>query len=232
MAARRRQNLTFHRCAVQPFCGDKLFKDREEAGAKLAAHLQKYKGQKECVVIGLARGGVVVAAVVAQALGLPLSVAAPRKLGAPGNPELAIGAVMETGDPYVNEPLIQALGVSMKYFNSEIERERKKSVERTELFCKKRPLLKHKTVLLVDDGIATGATMYATIEWVKKQNAAAIVVAVPTAPSSSIEILKVQVDEVVCLETLDLGSVSCAYENFSEVHDKDVIALLNQTRVY
>ncbi|MBP7074834.1 MAG: phosphoribosyltransferase [Rhabdochlamydiaceae bacterium] len=203
-----------------------MFKDREDAGIKLAAYLEKYKRRKDCIVLGLARGGVVVAAAVAKALELPLSVATPRKLGAPGNPELAIGAVMETGEPYLNEPLIQALGVSIKYINSEIERERKRSAERSQLFTKKKPLLKDKTVLLIDDGIATGATMYASIESVKKQQASAIVVAVPTGPSSTIEILQEQVDEVVCLETLDLGSVSCAYEDFSEVHDKDVIALL------
>ena len=203
-----------------------MFKDREQAGAKLALRLEKYRGRKDCIVVGLARGGVVVAAVVAKALGLVLSVATPRKLGAPGNPELALGAVMETGEPYLNEPLIQALGVSKKYLENEIERERKKSAERASLFIKKRPLLKDKTVILVDDGIATGATMYACIESFKKQEVASLVVAVPTAPLSVIETLKARVDQVICLEALELGSVSCAYENFSEVHDKDVITLL------
>ncbi len=205
-----------------------MFKDREEAGKKLARLLEKFRGNKSCIVLGLARGGVVVAAEVAKELSLPLSVIVPRKLGAPGNPELAIGAVLETGEGYFNESLIRELGVSKKYLAQEIKKQRAKAQERQALFVKERPLLKNKTVLLIDDGIATGATMFASILAVKKQNPSQIVVAVPVCALSTIQALKTMADDVFCLSTEDFGSVSMSYVNFSEVQDKDVIALLSQ----
>ncbi|MGD0664373.1 MAG: phosphoribosyltransferase family protein [Rhabdochlamydiaceae bacterium] len=205
-----------------------MFKDRVEAGKKLAKILEQFRGRKDCVVLGLARGGVVVAAEVAKALGLKLGVIVPRKLGAPDNPELAIGAVMESGEGYLNVPLIRDLGVSKEYIEAEVNKARKLAAERRALYEKAAPLplLKNKTVILVDDGIATGATMFASIQGVKKQKAAQVVVAIPVASTSALYALKALADEVFCVDTEDLGAISMSYEYFSQVEDKDVIALL------
>jgi putative phosphoribosyl transferase len=205
-----------------------VFKDRVEAGKKLAKILEQFRGRKDCVVLGLARGGVVVAAEVAKALGLKLGVIVPRKLGAPDNPELAIGAVMESGEGYLNVPLIRDLGVSKEYIEAEVNKARKLAAERRALYEKAAPLplLKNKTVILVDDGIATGATMFASIQGVKKQKAAQVVVAIPVASTSALYALKALADEVFCVDTEDLGAISMSYEYFSQVEDKDVIALL------
>lgn len=206
-----------------------MFKDRTEAGRKLANLLKKYHGASRCIVLGLARGGVVVAYEVAKALGLPLSVVVPRKLGAPGNPELAIGAIDETGAGYFNEELIKELGVSKTYLADEMARQIAKAKARKALFIKEEPDLKNKTVILVDDGLATGATMFASILSAQKQHPARIVVALPTCPESALPTLKSMVDEVYCLDTTDYGAVSMAYEHFLQVEDKDVIALLKQS---
>lgn len=203
-----------------------MFKDRVEAGKSLAGLLGKFKGMEGCVVVGLARGGVVVAAEVARSLGLPLQVIVPRKLGAPGNPELAIGAVLEDGEGYLNMDLIRELGVSKEYLAEEIGRARAKSAERRALYKQGEMLVKGKTVILVDDGVATGATMFAAIQSVKKRGAAHVVVA---APVGSVHIFKEWADEVYCVDTEELGAISLSYKNFSQVEDKDVIALLCQT---
>ncbi len=207
----------------------KMFKDRTEAGKKLANELKKYCAANDCIVVGLARGGVVVAYEVAKALKLPLSVVVPRKLGAPGNPELAIGAIDETGAGYFNEELIRELGVSKEYLADEIARQMAKAKARKALFVKEEPDLKNMTVILVDDGLATGATMFASILSAQKQHPAKIVVALPTCPESMVPILESMVDEVYCLDTADYGAVSMAYEYFLQVEDKDVIALLKQS---
>lgn len=178
--------------------------------------------------MGLARGGVVVAAEVASILLLPLSVLAPRKLGAPGNRELAIGAVMETGECYLNEALIQELGVTKEYLAREIHREQALAQERQALFTPKRPTLKNKTVILVDDGVATGATMLASILFLRKQHPSKIVVAAPICSPSVLQLLKHVADEIWCLSTDDFGSVSMVYESFPEIPDRDVLALLRR----
>jgi putative phosphoribosyl transferase len=205
-----------------------MFKDRVEAGKQLAKILGKFRGRDDCVVVGLARGGMVVAAEAARALGLKLGVIVPRKLGAPDNPELAIGAVMESGEGYLNVPLIRDLGVSKEYIEAEVNKARKLAAERRALYEKAAPLpvLKNKTVLLVDDGIATGATMFASVKGVRKQGAAQVVVAIPVASTSALYALKAMADEVFCVDTEDLGAISMSYEYFSQVEDKDVIALL------
>jgi putative phosphoribosyl transferase len=207
-----------------------MFKNREEAGKKLAKLMAHYRGpgwDRKCVVIGLARGGVVVAAEVAKFLKMELGVIIPRKVGAPGNLELAIGAVMDDGRGYLNQALIQELGVSKEYLKDAIAKARNMSAERKKMYGKAAEIeLAGKTVILVDDGIATGATMYAAIQYVKEHKAAEVVVAIPVASISALYTLKSMADDVICVDTEDLGAISMSYENFAQVEDKDVIALL------
>ena len=206
-----------------------MFKNRDEAGKKLAKLMGCYRG-KASIVLGLARGGVVVAAEVARDLKVPLGVIVPRKVGAPHNRELALGAVMDDGRGYLNHHLIEELGVSKEYLKSEIEQARLMSAKRKALYGKAAQLdLKNKIVILVDDGIATGATMFASIHYVKENHAAKVVVAIPVASISALASLKEMADDVICVETEDLGAISMSYENFAQVEDKDVIALLEQS---
>ncbi|HSX03193.1 MAG TPA: phosphoribosyltransferase family protein, partial [Rhabdochlamydiaceae bacterium] len=135
-----------------------LFKDRSDAGRQLVPLLQSYKEQENTLVLGLARGGVVTAFEIAKALNLPLGIVVVRKVGAPGNEELALGAVTEKGEGIFNDHLITLLGVSKDYLKRQIEKEKQVAKMRLELYLGKRPLpsVKGKTVILVDDGIATG----------------------------------------------------------------------------
>ena len=205
-----------------------MFKNREDAGQQLAQRLKKYKDQPYTLVVGLARGGVVVAAEIAKALKIPLNVVVPRKVGAPHNPELGLGAVTGTGEAYLNESLIRELGVSKAYLKQEIERERAKAEERQTLYAQyaPKPNFHHQAVILVDDGIATGGTMLAAVQAVQKQKPARLIVATPVCAPSIMKALQKLVDEVVCVEMMDLGSVSMSYESFPQVEDKEVIALL------
>ena len=205
------------------------FKDRQDAGKKLANALSKYQNLKDAVVIGLPRGGVVTAFEVSSSLHLPLDVVCPRKVGAPFNPELAIGAVTETGAGFFNDELISQLSVSKEYLKEEIEKERKESAHRMSLFRKNKPplALKDKTVILVDDGLATGATMKAAIKWVKNQKPSQIIVAIPVAPQESLIEIENLVDDVVCLYAPSLFyAVGQFYGDFNQTSDQEVIELL------
>jgi len=206
-----------------------MFQDRTEAGKKLATVLQEYEGQEDCVVVGLARGGVVVAAEVAQALGLPLDVIIVRKIGAPDNEELALGAVAEEGAGVFNDHLIALLGVSEQYLRKETERQKEIIKQRKLAYFrgKSSPTLSKKTVILVDDGIATGASMKVAIESVRGQKAAKIVLAIPVAPPDTIEEMTLLVDEVFCLSKPEsFGAVGKFYREFAQVSDKEVISIL------
>lgn len=208
-----------------------FFKNRHDAGIKLANALLKYQKTEDTVVIGLPRGGVVTAFEIAASLGLPLDVVCPRKIGAPCNPELAIGAVTETGAGFFNDGLISQLSVSQEYLKAEIAKERKESAHRTSLFRKNRPPLhlENKTVILVDDGLATGATMKAAIQWVKNQKPSHLIVAVPVAPQDSLLEIENLADVVVCLYVPSLFyAVGQFYENFNQTSDEEVIKLLDQ----
>jgi putative phosphoribosyl transferase len=205
-----------------------LFKNRTEAGQALAAALEEFKGAKKTVVLGLPRGGVVVASVVAKALGLPLDVLIPRKIGAPDNPELAIGAI--AGDGLVlDQGIISALNVSEDYIRKEVARQKQEAERRAKLFRKGKlsPDWTGWTALLVDDGIATGSTMRASIAALKKMHAAKIVVAVPVGPPDTIEDLKRNVDLVVCLYTpSSFMAVGQFYDRFPQTSDEEVIEIL------
>lgn len=206
-----------------------LFQDRRDAGQKLVPNLEKYKGRQDLLVMGLARGGVITAYEVAKGLELPLNVIVVRKIGAPDNEELAIGAITESGEGIFNEHLIGLLGVSPDYIKREIERQKKIAKERLALYRGKCPSpdIKGKTVILVDDGIATGASMRVAIKAVKTAGAAKIILAVPVAAPDSLRALEKEVDEVVCLSTpsyfLAVGSF---YRVFNQTADAEIVELL------
>ncbi|WP_420422643.1 phosphoribosyltransferase [Simkania sp.] len=207
-----------------------IFKDRTDAGAKLAESLKEYNGNPDVLILGLARGGVVLAAEISRILELPFDLVMTRKIGAPFYPELAIGAITETGKGYFNESLIQALGVSKNHIDETIQTEKKEAERRLALYRKERlaPSLKDKIVVLVDDGIATGATMMAAALSAQSDGAKKIVVAIPVAPPSSLEFIDPAVDQIICLNpTEDFMAVSQFYETFHQVEDAEILALLH-----
>lgn len=208
-----------------------MFKNRMEAGKLLVPQLKAYSKDPDAIVLGLPRGGVVTAFAIAEELQLPLDVVCLRKIGAPFNPELAIGAVGATGEPFLNEPLIAMLGVSQDYIDEVVARERKVAQQRATLYKKNASCadLENKTVILVDDGLATGATMHAAINLVKALGAGKIVVAVPVSPPDTLRDIESEVDEVVCLHAPEFfQAVGQFYQNFNQTEDEEVIELLQQ----
>lgn len=210
-----------------------MFIDRSDAGQRLAPLLAKYKGKPDVLVIGLPRGGVILAYEVANYLGAPLDVICPRKVGAPHNPELAIGAVTETGDGYFNDQLIRQLGVSQSYLEAECAKEKERARQRLALFRKGLPPLDFhgKIIILVDDGLATGATMKAAIQTARQQQAAKIVVAVPVSPPDTAQEIKALCDEFYCLESPWIfQAVGQFYHDFGQTEDDEVVAILQSMR--
>lgn len=207
------------------------FKDRNEAGSKLAARLAWLKDEKT-IVLAIPRGGVVVADVIAESIGAVLDVIVPRKLGAPYNPELAIGAVMHDSSSYINEYVINVLRIDQEYVREEIGVQVKEIERRLAIFRGSNVYdLNGKNVVLVDDGIATGATMMVAILWVKKQKPKMVVLAVPVAPSEVVRKLNEMVDKSVVLHTpIDFGAVGEFYEDFSQISDEEVINTLRKYR--
>ncbi len=208
-----------------------FFKDRHDAGEKLVSSLLPYQKAAHTLVLGLARGGVVVAEAVAKGLSLPLNVVVPRKIGAPWQKELAIGAIAESGQVFLNERLIQILGVPQKYLEEEIAHEQQVALERIKRFRKNLPLpdLNDWQVLLVDDGIATGATMLAVIESMRKLGAKKVVVAVPTSSVDAYKAVESSADEVVSLIVdPDFQAVGQYYDTFDQTSDDEVIRLLQK----
>jgi putative phosphoribosyl transferase len=206
-----------------------IFKNRHEAGIKLAAKLEKYRAQPQTVVMGLARGGVVVAHAVAQVLHLPLDVIVIRKVGAPDQEELAIGAVDEEGDGFLNQGIIRTLNISPEYVQKEVEHQKKVAQERAALYRKgkKKTDIQGKTLIVVDDGIATGASVRAALLGLKKKGAAKIVLAVPVAAADSLKSLSKEVSETVCLyDPSDFMAVGQFYQKFDQTSDDEVMELL------
>jgi putative phosphoribosyl transferase len=203
--------------------------NREQAGSILASHLQKYKNKSNTVVLGLPRGGVVTAHVVAKNLNLPLDITCPRKIGAPANPEYAIGAITETGEGLFNQAAITSLGVTKDYLESMIEREKMIAQKRLQLFRSGKPPLdvKNKTVILVDDGLATGFTMKVAIKSIKRLGAKKIIVAVPVAPKDTCEEIKEMVDALVCpLHPTFFYAVGQFYQDFQQTEDIEVVDIM------
>ena len=210
-----------------------LFKDRHDAGQRLAQKLLRYQGAKDGIVIALPRGGVAVGYDISLALRLPLDVFITRKLGAPSNPELAMGALAETGYRHMNEDVIREYHVSNAQLEEETQRQKMEISRRLNRYRGGRtlPSLKGRTVILVDDGIATGATFFASLGALLKAEAAKIVAAVPVAPPRIVADLKSLVDEVVVLHTSEwFFGIGQFYEEFPQVEDEEVIACLEEVR--
>ena len=205
------------------------FRDRREAGQLLAKQLDFIKGKEGVIVLGIPRGGVVVAHEVAQAIGAPLDVYITRKIGAPYNPELAIGAVASDGGMVLDRDLIQQLGVPEDYVEKETERQRREIERRTREYRGDRPPpeLAGKTVVVVDDGVATGATTMATLRALKEQEPKELVLAVPVGPPDTIRELGKEADRVICLSTPRLfWAVGAFYAVFDQTSDAEVKQLL------
>lgn len=202
------------------------FKDRKDAGEQLAEALKKYKNQNP-IVIGIPRGGVETAYYVAKFLDAELSIIVTRKLGYPHNPELAFGALAEDGSLYISDSA--AYRITEDEINKIIEQQNQEIQRRIRKLRagKSLPALKGKIVILVDDGIATGATLFASIMVCKNQKAEKIIVAAPVSGTEIIETLRKQVDEVIILETIDeYYAVSQGYDNFSNLTDDEALQFL------
>mgnify|MGYP001193206221 CR=1 FL=1 len=203
------------------------FLDRADAGRQLAAGLAEYR-KTGPVVLGIPRGGVVVAAEVAWALDAELDVVVAKKLGAPGQQELAIGAVTADGGRYLNEELIESLGVSRSYLDAVTAVQAREAREREQRLRRDRPAvpLEGRVVIIVDDGLATGATALAAVRSVRARRPAKVIVAVPVGSDRSCERLRVEA-EVVCLNELaSLRAIGFYYREFFPVDETRVVALL------
>lgn len=202
-----------------------IYHDRKEAGRKLTKALQKFKNNKEVVIMALPRGGVITAKVVAEELNLPLGLLIVRKIGHPYNPEFAIAVVSEHGEIIRDEEEMKS--VDQKWFESEVRAQLDEAKRRRETYWgKKKPIdLKDKIVIIVDDGIATGLTMLSAIKEAKIQKPKKIVVAVPVCPRDTAEKIKGEVGELisVLIPEFFAGAVGDYYETFPQITDKEVI---------
>ncbi|MBD2449430.1 phosphoribosyltransferase [Nostoc sp. FACHB-152] len=205
------------------------FRNRAEAGKLLAQQLTIYAKCKEVLVLGLPRGGVPVAFEIANSLNAPLDICLVRKLGVPNHEELAMGAIATGGVRVLNYDVINSLGIDHKIIDEVTAKEMRELQRRDRAYRGDRPLpeVKNRTVILVDDGIATGSTMLAAIAILQPQRPQRIVVAVPVAPPSTCEQLQAEVDEIVCLVMPEsLYAIGIWYEDFSQTTDAEVRELL------
>lgn len=206
-----------------------LYHDRAEAGRLLAGELKKYANRPDVLVLALPRGGVPVAHEVARALGAPLDVFIVRKLGVPGQEELALGAVATGGVRVLNGRVVQMLRIPEPVIDVIAEREMDEIARREREYRDGRPPpdVRGKTVILIDDGLATGATMLAAVRALRQLEPARVVVAVPIAAPETCEALRAQVDEMVCSATPEpFHAVGLWYEDFSQTSDEEVRDLL------
>jgi putative phosphoribosyl transferase len=209
-----------------------MFRNRSEAGNRLGTRLDRYKDRDDVVVLALPRGGVVTGYEIARMIGAPLDVLIVRKIGFPYQPELAAGAVAETGSVVLNRDIMAMGGLSEEALKPEIDRQKEEIARRIVLYRAGRKLsnLRGKTVILVDDGVATGATMKAAIAALKQENPAKLIVALPVAPPETVEVLRTMVDELICLETpLYFMAVGAHYSDFTQVTDEEVVKLLQRS---
>ena len=205
------------------------FPDRRDAGRQLAGKLSKYAGRPDVIVLALPRGGVPVAYEVAQAIQAPLDVLIVRKLGLPGEEELAIGAIASGGIRILNQDIIDALAVSQAVIDHVTEQEKTELERRERQYRGERPVLEigDRTVILVDDGLATGASMLAAVRATRLCYPAKVVVAVPVASYQATFILRQEVDEVICVRVPDdFEGVGRWFEDFSQTTDEEVRHLL------
>ncbi len=212
---------------------ESVLKNRHEAGRLLAERLDAYRDDPKGIILALPRGGVPVGFILSQALHLPLDVLITRKLGAPGNPEFALGALSETGTLFLNEEALRALSVTRQALEPTIRIQREEIARRQTLYRKGRslPSLADRTVLLVDDGVATGATFLASAQALRNLGVHRLVAALPLAPSETCERIRQQVDELVVLLTPEpFFAVGNHYEDFRQVEDEEVVRYLDQAQ--
>jgi len=205
------------------------FRDRAEAGRRLASRLVKYANQPDVQVLALPRGGIPVALEVAKALNVPLDIFLVRKLGVPGHEELAMGAIASGGVLVLNRDVVESLRISRALIEAVRVRETQELARRERLYRDARPPpnLRHKTVILIDDGLATGSSMRAAVAAVRGFHPNRVVVAVPMAAASTCEEFKNEVDEIICAETPQpFYAVGAWYQDFSEVTDDQVRDML------
>ncbi|MEW6419243.1 MAG: phosphoribosyltransferase [Nitrospirota bacterium] len=209
-----------------------MFNDRKDAGIQLASMLKEYKDRKEVLVLALPRGGVATGYEIARYLNVPLDIIIVKKIGFPGQPEFGIGAVSETGTVVLNELTISTYGVIKDYIEHEIFRQKEEISRRIKLYRKGKrfPDLQGKIVILVDDGVATGATMKAAIVTLKKEKLNKLIVALPVCHPDVADEIEQMVDEFICIETpLDFMAVGAYYHDFTQVSDAEVIELLQRS---
>ena len=207
-----------------------MFTDRTDAGHQLADVIEVHDLDAD-VILAIPRGGLPVGRVVADKLGVPLDVVVARKIGAPWNPELGIGAVASDGTVWLNDSLIEEAGVPDDYIDEQSDVERRNAEEKRDRYRGDRPPLDldGKTVIVVDDGVATGATTTACLRQVRNDGASHVVLAVPVAPPRSVERLRSEADDVICVETPPhFGAVGQFYDSFTQVSDEEAMALLDE----
>ena len=208
------------------------FRDRSDAGRRLAKALSEYKG-RNAVVLALPRGGVPVAAEVAAALDAPLDLILVRKIGVPTQPELAMGAVVDGAAPIVvrNDEVIELSGTTADEFDAACTRELAEIERRRQLYIGERPRaeITGQVVIVIDDGIATGATTRAALQAIRNRKPKELVLAVPVGPLDTITQLRREVDALICLETPELfGAIGYFYRDFRQVSDQEVVAILKR----
>src|SRR5687767_1517197 len=208
-----------------------LFRDRIDAGRRLARELRAYADRSDVVVLALPRGGVPVAAEVAKVLHVPLDIFLVRKLGVPGQEELALGAIASAGIRVLNQDVVRQLGIRRELIEHLVRREQQELVRREHAYRGDRlPLdVRGKIVILIDDGLATGASMRAAVMALRQKQPARIVVAVPAAARDTCEEFRQVVDEMICAETPEpFYAVGTWYDDFSQTTDDEVRALLKR----
>jgi putative phosphoribosyl transferase len=207
------------------------FLDRSDAGRKLALALSHLRGRTDLLVLALPRGGVPVAAEVALALGAPLDLCFAHKIGAPHNPEFAIGSVAETGAPYIEEQIIQSLRIPYSYIREEAAFQQGELVHRARHYRGGRPppVIEDKWVILIDDGVATGSTAHAALGALRAQKPARLIFATPVAPAESIQRLAIEADELAVLHAPNnFVAVGEFYDRFIQVSDEEVLSFLEK----
>ncbi len=210
--------------------GDDLFQDRQEAGRLLASELNQFRCEKT-VVLGIPRGGVIVAREIARELAAEFDIVLARKLGSPGHAELAIGSVAEDGKTFLNQMLVRGLGVSGDYIEEEKRKQLVEIRRLANLIRRVRPKVPvtGKVVIITDDGVATGATAQAAISSIRLENPARLIVALPVGPRETITKLSEDVDDVICLRAPeDFAAVGQFYLRFTPVDDDAVLKILQQ----
>ncbi|NPA03939.1 MAG: phosphoribosyltransferase [Epsilonproteobacteria bacterium] len=210
-----------------------MFKDRFEAGKALAEALKRYKNDPSTLVIALPRGGVPIGYEIAKELDLPLAIFFVKKIPSPYNVEAAIGAITEDGLEYLNLQAIKMLGIPRSYIDAQVKTILQKIKEKRKLYNTPLPQVEEKRVILVDDGVATGASLYLAAQALKRKGAKEVIVAVPVSSKEGVELLKRAANEIVVLEVpSNFVAVGQFYQDFHQLNDEEVVELLkNSTQI-